>query len=128
MTFQVQDNRSSTLNQRPLPSSLLDGQTAINYNNDSPGLFFRTTTGALVKVGPTVVSATQPVLSGWTTKSVGEMWFNTSTNTLNIWTGLGWTSVVGAGTVSQTFKPPTSSAGLPSGAVWNNNGTLALVP
>jgi len=128
MTFQVQDNRSSTLNLRPLPQSLLDGQTAINYNNDSPGLYFRTTTGALVKVGPTAVSPTQPVLAGWTTRSVGEMWFDTSNNSLKIWSGLGWISVVGAGTLAQTFKPPTSSAGLPSGAVWNNNGTLSLVP
>jgi hypothetical protein len=128
MTFKVQDNRSNTVNQRPRPDSLLDGQTAINYNDASPGLFFSTEAGALIKAGPVAVSATQPVLAGWQTRSVGEMWLDTSNNTLRIWSGINWITVVGAGTATQTFIPPTSSAGLPSGAVWNNNGTFSIVP
>ena len=125
MTFQVQDNRSETLNQRPLPNTLLDGQTAINYNNDSPGLFFRTSTGALVKAGPVAISATAPTTAGWTSYSTGEMWLDTTTNTLKIWSGTDWLSTAAA--TATTFVPPTSSTGLPSGAVWNNNGTLSIV-
>jgi len=128
MTFKVQDNRSDTLNQRPRPDSLLAGQTAINFNNDSPGLFFSTDAGALVKAGPVAISATTPTLEGWQTRSVGEMWLDTSNNTLKIWSGADWVSVVGAGTVSETFIPPTTDNGLPSGAVWNNNGALSIVP
>ena len=96
MTFQVQDNRSDTLNQRPLPQTLLDGQTAINFNNDSPGLFFRSNTGGLVKVGPVALSKTEPGLAGYTTRSIGEMWLDTNTNKLYIWNGIGWTGVVSA--------------------------------
>ncbi len=124
MTFQVQDNRSETLNQRPLPNTLLDGQTAINFNNDSPGLFFSTSTGALVKAGPVAVGATAPAPTGWTSYSTGEMWLDTSTNVLKVWSGSTWVSVVGA--TSTVIIPPTSSAGLPSGALWNNNGTLSI--
>jgi hypothetical protein len=125
MTFQVQDNRSSTLNQRPLPNSLLDGQTAINYNNDSPGLFFRTSTGALVKAGPVAIGATAPTTAGWTSYSTGEMWLDTTSNILKIWDGTAWVSTVGS--TSTVIIPPTSSTGLPSGALWNNNGTLSIV-
>ncbi len=128
MTFKVQDNRSDTLNQRPQPDSLLDGQTAINFNNDSPGLFFSTSAGALIKAGPVAISPTQPVLEGWQTRSVGEMWLDTSDNTLKIWSGSDWISVVGAGTAAQVFVPPTTDDNLPSGAVWNNNGALSIVP
>lgn len=127
MTFQVQDNRSETLNQRPLPSSLLNGQTAINYNNDSPGLFFRTSTGALVKAGPVAISATAPTTAGWTNYSTGEMWLDTATNGLKIWDGTQWVGVVSTSAAATTFIPPTSSTGLPSGAVWNNAGTLSIV-
>ena len=127
MTFKVQDNRSDTVNQRPKPSSLLDGQTAINYNDASPGLFFSTDAGALVKAGPVAISATQPVLEGWQTRSVGEMWLDTTTNTLKIWSGTEWVGVVSSSAAATRFIPPTSSTGLPSGAVWNNNGTLSIV-
>ena len=125
MTFQVQDNRSNTLDKRPLPNSLLDGQTAINYNNGSPGLFFRTSSGALAKVGPVAIGATAPVPNGWESLSVGEMWLDTNVNVLKVYDGTNWVATTAATTT--TFIPPTSSAGLPSGAVWNNNGTLSIV-
>ena len=126
MTFQVQDNRSETLNQRPLPNTLLDGQTAINFNNDSPGLFFRTSTGALVKAGPVAISATAPTTVGWTSYSTGEMWLDSTSNILKIWDGTAWVSTVGS--TSTVIIPPTSATGLPTGALWNNNGTLSIAP
>ena len=127
MTFQVQDHRSNTLDKRPIPTTLLDGQTAINYNNQSPGLFFRTSTGALVKVGPTAVGATAPALeaTGFQSLSVGELWLDTNVNVLKVYDGTNWVATTAATTT--TFIPPTSSAGLPSGAVWNNAGTLSIV-
>jgi hypothetical protein len=128
MTFRVQDNRSDTVNQRPKPDSLLDGQTAINYNDASPGLFFSTSAGALIKAGPVAISATQPVLEGWQTRSVGEMWLDTGDNSLKIWSGTNWISVASTLAVATTFVPPTTDSGLPSGAVWNNNGSLSIVP
>lgn len=125
--FRVQNNRSTTLNQRPLPSSLLEGQTAVNLNHDSPGLFFKTTTGALAKAGPVAISATEPTLAGHDSYSTGEMWLDTVTNTLRIWDGTAWVGVESAVGVTTTFIPPTSPTGLGSGAVWNNNGTLNIV-
>ena len=128
MTFQVQDNRSNTLDKRPQPNSLLDGQTAINYNNGSPGLFFRTSSGELAKVGPTAVGTSAPTPNGWETLSVGEMWLDTSPGLvcLKVWDGTQWVNVT-TGTYTNRFIPPTSSTGLPSGALWNNNGTLSIV-
>jgi hypothetical protein len=126
MTFKVQDNRSETPNQRPQPESLLDGQTAINYHNTSPGLFFRTDSGALVKAGPIAIGSTAPQLAGWTAYSVGEMWLDTTSNIIKVWNGVNWVSTSAASAV--TFVPPTSIAGLPSGAIWNNNGNVQLVP
>ncbi len=91
MTFKVQDNRSETLNQRPRPDSLLDEQPAINFNDDSPGLFFRSNTGALIKAGPTAISPTAPELAGWQVRSVGEMWLDTANgNRLMVWNGVEW--------------------------------------
>ncbi len=95
MSFTVQQKRSSEENRRPNPSSLEDGQVAINYNNDSPGAFFKTTTGSLSKVGSCTVSQTAPAPVNWTELSVGEMWLDTTNNRLKVWNGTSWITVVG---------------------------------
>lgn len=131
MSFTVQHKRSGELNRRPAPTELQPGQLAINYNQASPGLFFKTDSGTLVKSGPVHVGATAPVQVNWTERSIGEMWLDTSvTNVpvLKVWTNSGWVSVSAALTVATVFVPPTSATGLPSGAVWNNGGVLTIVP
>lgn len=131
MSFTVQHKRSGDFSRRPAPSELAQGQLAVNYNQDSTGLFFKTDAGTLVKVGPMHVGIDAPQQTNWTERSVGEMWLDTSVTgvaTLKVWTPAGWTSVSTTTPVATTFVPPTSATGLPSGAVWNNNGVLSIVP
>ncbi len=128
MTFQVQDVRSNVLNKRPEPNSLLNGQTAINYNGLSPGLFFRTGEGNLAKVGPTLVSPIAPVAFGYEKYSKGEMWYDTLTNILKIWNGSAW----GTPGIDINIQPATrSSLGsviVGDGLLVSGNGTISLAP
>lgn len=131
MTFTVQHIRSGEFGKRPTPDSLASGQLAVNYNHESTGLFFKTDNGALVKVGPTFVGQAPPPLTNYLERSIGEMWLDTTiptTPVLKVWLNSGWESV--STTINQTgvFIPPTSPTGLPTGAVWNNNGVLTIVP
>lgn len=130
MSFTVQHIRSGEENRRPRPDELVVGQIAVNYENNSPGMFFRTDTGALIKVGPMHIGPTAPVQVNWTESSVGEQWLDTTYSDqpfLKIWDGSEWLQVASSVTVATTFVPPTSAVGLPSGAVWNNSGTLTIV-
>ena len=94
----LQHLRSSTANKRPTPASMLDGQLAINSNDSSPGLFFKDSNGALVKVGPVHVGATAPNASpasgGSSGNSIGEQWLDTSSSRylFKIWDGTAWRS------------------------------------
>jgi hypothetical protein len=93
--------RSSTLNKRPQPSGMVDGQLAINTASGSPGLFFKDTNGSLVKIGPVHVGSSAPNVSpasgGTTGNSVGEQWLDTSGGTyvFKIWDGAAWRSESG---------------------------------
>jgi hypothetical protein len=97
----LQHLRSSTANKRPLPGSMSDGQLAINTNTSSPGLFFKDSAGALVKVGPVHVGTTAPNVSpasgGQTGNTLGEQWLDTSGSTyvFKIWDGSQWRSEAG---------------------------------
>ena len=97
----LQHLRSSTLNKRPNPASMVDGQLAINYASGSPGAFFKDSNGNLVKVGPVHVGATAPNVSpasgGTAGNSLGEQWLDTSGGTyvFKIWDGAAWRSEAG---------------------------------
>ena len=52
--YTVQHKRSDEVQRRPTPDELADGQVAINYNILSPGLFFKTDDGDIIKVGPDI--------------------------------------------------------------------------
>lgn len=131
MSFTVQHKRSGELSRRPDPAQLAPGQIAVNYNKESAGLFFKTDSGTLVKAGPVHIGALAPSLVGWNERSIGEMWLDISIPSvplLRVWTEAGWTTVSAAQITATVFVPPTSAAGLPSGAVWNNGGVLTIVP
>jgi len=97
----LQHLRSSTANKRPAPGSMSDGQLAINTNDGSPGLFFKNSNGALVKIGPVHVGTTAPNASpasgGTAGNSVGEQWLDTSSSryVFKIWDGTAWRSESG---------------------------------
>jgi hypothetical protein len=94
----LQHLRSSTANKRPTPGAMSEGQIALNTEAASPGLFFKNSSGALVKVGPVHVGATAPNVSpaGQSGNSTGEMWLDTSTtpNQLKTWNGSAFVSAL----------------------------------
>ena len=119
MAVQIQTRRSSTLNDRPFPTRLGEGELALNNHSTSPGLFFADNVASpstgLIKVGPVHVGATAPNSSaaGFTSLSKGETWLDTaSTEIFKIFDGSSF----------QTAKAVVSiSAGQPANPV---NGQL----
>ena len=119
MAVQIQTRRSSTLNDRPFPTRLGEGELALNNHSTSPGLFFADNVASpstgLIKVGPVHVGATAPNSSaaGFTSSSKGETWLDTtSTEIFKIFDGSSF----------QTAKAVVSiSAGQPANPV---NGQL----
>ena len=94
MAVQIQTRRSSTLNDRPFPTRLGEGELALNNHSTSPGLFFADNVASpstgLIKVGPVHVGATAPNSSaaGFTSSSKGETWLDTaSTEIFKIFDG-----------------------------------------
>jgi hypothetical protein len=135
----LQHLRSSTVNKRPLPAGMSEGQLAINTNLASPGLFLKNSNGDLVKVGPVHVGTTAPNASpaagGETGNTTGELWLDTSLtpNELKTWDGSAWVSATGQeipvsklidGSARQLLQ--TDAAG--TGVEWTSNvdvpGTL----
>ena len=119
MAVQIQTRRSSTLNDRPFPSWLGEGELALNNHSRSPGLFFADNVASpstgLIKVGPVHVGSTAPNSSaaGFTSSSKGETWLDTtSTEIFKIFDGSSF----------QTIKAVVSiSAGQPANPI---NGQL----
>ena len=99
MSFTVQHKRSDTVSRRPTPSDLEYGQVAVNYSNDSPALFFRTSTSVLAKAGPPIISSVTPTtgnLVNFQDYSTGEFWINSLNNTMSYMAANGnWVSVEG---------------------------------
>lgn len=96
MSFLVQHIRSGEYGKRPQPLDLAPGQLAVNYNTDSPGLFFRTDNGELVKAGPAHVGTSAPYQISYTERSLGEMWLDTTDSvspSLKVYTEAGWSVV-----------------------------------
>jgi hypothetical protein len=96
MSFLVQHIRSGQFARRPLPLDLAPGQLAVNYNNDSTGIFFRTDSGELVKAGPVHVGSDAPPQINYTERSIGEMWLDTTdpvSPSMRVYTPAGWSLV-----------------------------------
>jgi len=97
----LQHLRSSTLDKRPNPASMVDGQVAINYASGAPGMFFKDSNGSLVKVGPVHVGSSAPnavpASGGTAGNSIGEQWLDNSGGTyvFKIWDGAAWRSEAG---------------------------------
>ena len=79
-TTNIQLLRSNIVSKRPAASVLLDGQVAVNYNFQEPGLFFRLTNGQLTKIGPVAYSnngaVPNAVPAGEPGNAVGEQWLD----------------------------------------------------
>ena len=117
----LQHLRSSTLDKRPNPASMVDGQVAINYASGAPGMFFKDSNGDLVKVGPVHVGSgapnAVPASGGTAGNSVGEQWLDTSGSTyvFKIWDGSAWRSEAGE-FVNVTGDTMTGALGIIAGS------------
>ena len=92
MAFQHQHKRSSEKNRRPRPSDLIDGQLAVNFNSDTPGVYYEDNNGGLVRVGPVHIGAVEVPLN-FTSHSLGEMAYDPDTGLLQVWTGETWQGI-----------------------------------
>lgn len=112
MAFTVQHIRSSEENKRPNPRDLTTGQLAINYNSASPGLFFKTQSGTLIKAGPAQIGNTEPGLENWSSYSKGEFWVDTSgvDTKLRVWMGTRWENLTNFSEATTSIIPETNCA------------------
>ena len=92
MSFTVQHKRSDEEGRRPRPDSLVDGQIAVNTNEDNPGVFFKSHRDSTIRIGPCAVGETPPTTANYHKLTIGEMWLNTTNdkNELNVWDGSQW--------------------------------------
>lgn len=98
MTTNIQLLRSSVSQKRPQPSSLLEGQPAVNINVSEPGLFFKATDGSLFKVGPVAITssgnAPNSAAAGPSGNVAGETWLDGRTSyanaVLKVYNGTQW--------------------------------------
>jgi len=83
VTTDIQLLRSSVADKRPEPTGLLEGQPAVNWNSQSPGLFFRQTDNNLFKVGPATIttdgSTPNAAPLGHIGNCIGEEWWDART-------------------------------------------------
>jgi len=132
----LQHLRSSTLDKRPNPASMVDGQVAINYASGAPGMFFKDSNGDLVKVGPVHVGSgapnAVPASGGTAGNSIGEQWLDTSGGTyvFKIWDGSAWRSEAGefvnttGDTMTGALVMPNGTAASPSLAIGASDNGL----
>ena len=90
-----QIRRSDTANKRPDPALLLSGELALNYDVATGGVYYTNDAGTLTKIGPAQLSATAPnsTPAGSAGNAIGEFWYDTANNALNIWNGSQWVTV-----------------------------------
>jgi len=115
MITKIQILRSLEEQKRPNPAALSQGQLAVNIDPAEPGLYFADTDGNLRKIGPCHVGPEPPNFgvppSYFSGNCVGEMWYDTTEGSLNIWDGYVWLAIQGGGT-----SPGTIGATGPAGA------------
>jgi hypothetical protein len=68
------------------------GELNINYDATTGGVFYKDSTGKVIKAGPAQVSATAPnsTPAGSAGNSPGEIWFDTASRDFKIWDGFNW--------------------------------------
>lgn len=83
MATKIIFKRSSLLGKRPTNANLEPGEIGLNTNSNDPGLFFETSSGSVVKVGPTSYLPEEPTQ----VPARGELWVDSDTKALSIGNG-----------------------------------------
>jgi len=121
MVLPIQNLRSSTSSKRPTVTGLADGQIAINFHEDDPGIYIKGDSDALIKIAPTFIGTTQPNASpasgGSSGNGKGETWLDTSLTPplFKVYDGTSWVTAFGysdvdvSGVYRQTIQAMTGT-------------------
>ena len=130
MTVIVLKN-SNVARKRPDPGALADGEVAININSAEPGLFFKSSSGSLVKAGPTYVGTAPPNTNpaGFAGNTIGELWADSTYASsgffpLNIYTSAGWKPASTPSTLDGRTNSNSTVLGV--GATTTNDKNIAI--
>lgn len=109
--------RSNTASKRPTAAQLDIGELSLNYEQNTAGVFFEDSNGDVRKVGPVEVSASAPNSSpaGSSGNSLGELWYDTGTSNLKVWTGASFVSATSS----------VAAGGSDTQVQFNSTGSLA---
>ena len=110
MSYIVQQVRSTEEGKRPRAEQLAEGQLAVNVNNASPGVFLRTTEDKVVKVGGVAVGPSTPFAVYNNEYSIGELWYNTTTDDLKVFDGENFVSSSSSTKALADFKAGAPNA------------------
>jgi hypothetical protein len=135
MTTNIQLLRSSVSQKRPQPSSLLEGQPAININVGEPGLFFKATDGSLFKVGPVAITssgnAPNAAAAGPSGNVAGETWLDGRSSfanaVLKVYNGTQWVAASGFQVDNSTGNFQLSKLLTVTTLIANGTGSSAYV-
>lgn len=135
MTTNIQLLRSSVAQKRPQPSSLLEGQPAVNINVSEPGLFFKATDGSLFKVGPVAITssgnAPNSAAAGPSGNVAGETWLDGrsayASAVLKVFNGTQWVSASGFQVDNSTGNFQLSKTLTVSTLIANGTGSNAYI-
>lgn len=132
MAANIQFLRSTVPHLRPYPHDLSLGTPMVNVHDADPGLYFRSSNGNLLKVGPTHVSSNPPNVlpPGGQNHAlcVGEQWLNTLDSEhpkLLTWNGTIWVEPVNTNLVYVQEAVPRSTS-VVDGALWFKPSTREL--
>ena len=134
MASNIQQLRSGTSSKRPIPSSLANGQLAVQYHQSDPAIYIKDASGDLVKIAPAFIGSTTPNSSP-VTVNAGSFVVGAPVQILTIgntdFTALGASASpavgevftpTGAGTAGETGQV-SSFQGNAVGEIWLNTQT-----
>lgn len=120
---------------RPNPTSLLEGQPAVNINVSEPGVFFKATDGTLFKVGPVAItsggSPPNAAAAGPSGNVAGETWLDgrssLSNAVLKVYNGTQWVAANGFNVDNSTGNFQLSKTLTVSTLIANGTGSNGYV-
>ena len=94
--------RSGTASKRPTAASMALGEIDINYSDSTGGLFYKNSSGSVMKIGPAEVGSSAPNSSpaGSSGNALGEQWLDTASGLLKTYNGTTWSNPVPNGSTT----------------------------